>query len=63
MINILPGGKSSGRNGLPAAQVKVVSPKITVLLTVCINAMTVLGHVPANLIKVTLVPIVKNKAN
>ena len=62
MINRLPNGKSEGHDGLSAEHIKLSSPKLSVLLTVLINAMILHGHVPDSLIKVILVPIVKNKA-
>ena len=61
LVKTLPNGKSAGHDGLTADYAKSASLPLNVLLSVCFNATMVHGHVPLNMTKVILVPIVKNK--
>ena len=54
-------GKSSGIDGLCAEHLQNVPPILCVFLSLCINAMFVHGHMPAEMGKVTITPIAKNK--
>jgi exonuclease III len=61
IIDNLQCGKSSGCDGLSAEHLKHASHRLSVMLSMCLSAMCVHGHVPQAMLNVVLVPIVKSK--
>jgi hypothetical protein len=59
-IDNLNCGKSAGCDGLAAEHLKYASSRLLVLLSMCLSAICVHGHVPLRMLNVTLVPIFKS---
>ena len=62
MIFELSDNKSCGNDGINAEHLKYASDRLPALLSLLINSMFYHGYLPVNMLRVTLVPIIKNKA-
>ena len=60
-FNNLKLGKSPGLDGLYAEHFKFASDKLSVLLSILINAMLIHGHLPSKFMETVILPIIKNK--
>jgi hypothetical protein len=54
-------GKSNGIDGIKNEHFKYASPRLHILLTLCVNAMLTHGYMCTDMMKTVLVPIVKDK--
>ena len=54
--------KSNGIDGLYAENLKYASPRLFVLLAMCISGMFVHGFLPESMLNVILVPVIKEKS-
>jgi hypothetical protein len=59
--NNLGKGKSTGIDSISSEHIQFASQIIYVLLSMCITAMFVHGHMPPEMLRVLLVPLIKNK--
>ena len=63
MIFELSDNKSCGNDGINAEHLKYASDRLPALLSLLINSMFYHGYLPVNMLRVTLVPIIKIKRN
>ena len=61
-IKELSGGKSCGADNISAEHLKYASGRLGPLLSLCFTASIIHGKLPEALMKVVLVPVIKNKA-
>ena len=61
-IKVLKLGKSCGSDGIAAEHFKFAHPRICIYLSLLFTCFLIHGHLPANFMKSSIVPIVKNKA-
>ena len=61
-IEQLKDNKASGSDKVTAEHLKHASPKVAVLLAICLTGLLTHGVLPNSMLSVTLVPIVKDKA-
>jgi len=61
-IKSLDTGKACGLDGIFAEHLKNSSCRVLVLLSICITSLFVHGALPASLIDIVLVPVIKNKS-
>ena len=54
-------GKSAGPDGIFAESIKFVHHRIHVLLSLCFSLCLTHGYMPLDMIKTTIVPVIKNK--
>ena len=60
LISELESGKSSGHDHISPESLKFASNRLSVLLSLCFSVCLSHGHLPLDIIKTTIVPIVKN---
>ena len=56
-------GKSAGPDGIFAESIKFAHHRIHVLLSLCFSLCLTHGYMPLDMIKTTIVPVIKNKIN
>ena len=61
LISELDSGKSSGPDNISPESLKFASNRLSVLLSLCFSVCLSHGYLPPAMIKITIVPIVKNK--
>ena len=61
-IKDLDNGKACGLDGICAEHLKFASCRILALLSICITSLFIHGALPASLIDIVLVPVIKNKS-
>ena len=61
-IVILDNGKACGLDNIFSENLKYEGSRISVLLSLCINAFLIHGYLPSSMIDTVFVPVVKNKA-
>jgi hypothetical protein len=60
-FNNLKLGKSPGLDGLYAEHFKFACDKLSVLLSIVMNAMLIHGHLPSTFMETVILPVIKNK--
>ena len=58
----LADNKASGSDQISAEHLKLASPKLAILLSICFTSLMYHGLLPESLLSVTLVPVIKDKA-
>ena len=61
LIGKLESGKSSGPDNISLESLKFANNRLSVLLSLCFSICLSHGYMPPDMIKTTIVPIVKNK--
>ena len=61
-IRQLADNKASGRDNITAEHLKLASPRVAALLSICFTGLMTDGILPEAMLIVTLVPVIKDKA-
>lgn len=62
VIEQLADNKASGKDNITAEHLKLASPRVAALLSICLTGLMTHGILPDTMLTVTLVPVIKDKA-